>query len=253
MEFNIHVTSVGYFLCVIYRLRRIREELSHLFLGFHIILSALIAHAVFIRQFLSRLNAEKYVMRIRIFGKCIMAVICRDQLDPCIPAHPHQSLIDQFLRRYAVILHLQKKIIFSKNIPVAQSSLFCLIIHARRQIARDLSRQTRGKTDDPLMILFKKLHIYSWFVIIPVHKAFGNDLHEVPVTLIILRQKYQMIITLFVGSDLPVKPGTGRNIDLAAHDRINARFMTCLVKVNTSIHDSMVSDGGAVHPQFLDP
>ena len=51
----------------------------------------------------------------------------------------------------------------------------------------------------------------------------------------------------------PVKAGAGRNIDLAAQDWLDPDFLCLLIKIDHAVHDTMVRDGKAVHPQFLCP
>ena len=68
----------------------------------------------------------------------------------------------------------------------------------------------------PLVILPQKLFVHSGLVIIAVHKSLGNNLHQVGISLIIFRQKHQMIIPVLSACHLTVKPGIGGHIDLAA-------------------------------------
>ncbi len=49
-EFNLHMTAVGNFLCILHGFQRIRKQRSHFRFGFDIILSSLITHPVFIGE-----------------------------------------------------------------------------------------------------------------------------------------------------------------------------------------------------------
>ena len=80
-ELNLHVAALSDPVCILDSLRSIGKESAHLLLGLYIVLSALIAHPVFIGDLLSRLDTEQDVMSLPVLSVDIMAVICRHERD----------------------------------------------------------------------------------------------------------------------------------------------------------------------------
>lgn len=159
-----------------------------------------------------------------------MAVVRRHQRNLQFLAHPHQALVDRPLRRDAVILQFQKEIVRSKDIAVFLRRLARFLIHASRQIPRDLARQTRAECNNAFMVGSQHLVIHTRFIIKALDKALGDDLHQILIAGIIFRQQNHMIIAILAASRLPVKTRSGRHIDLTADDRLDPIFPGCPVK-----------------------
>ncbi|CCZ61267.1 unknown [Hungatella hathewayi CAG:224] len=77
-----------------------------------------------------------------ILRKRIMNIVGSHQLNACLPAHAHQSLVHRVLCRNSMILQLQEKIPFAENLLVAERRILPLLIHAALDIALDLAGQT---------------------------------------------------------------------------------------------------------------
>ena len=240
------VRVVKCFLCI-------RKQRTHLLLGFDIELPALIAHPVLVRDFFARLDTEQNIVRFHIFFINIVAVVRRHQRNLQFLAHPHQALVDRPLRRDAVILQFQKEIVRSKDIAVFLRRLARFLIHASRQIPRDLARQTRAECNNAFMVGSQHLVIHTRFIIKSLDKTLGDDLHQILIAGIIFRQQNHMIIAILAASRLPVKTRSGRHIDLTADDRLDPIFSGCPVKIDHAVHDAVVGNRQTVHPQFLRP
>ena len=102
------------------------------------------------------------------------------------------------------------------------------------------------------MELVQDFHIHSGFIIVAFGKTAAHDLHQIGITRIVLRQQYEMIITILTAGQLLVKPGIRRNVHLAAEHRIDVRFFAGTVKINDAVHHAVIRDRRAVHAQFLD-
>ncbi len=103
------------------------------------------------------------------------------------------------------------------------------------------------------MVGFQHLVIHAGFIIEALHKALGYNFHEVVVSGIIFRQQNQMIITILSVRIFPVKAGSRRHIDLTADDGLDAHLPCRPVKVDDTVHDTMVGDGHAVHAKLPGP
>ena len=102
------------------------------------------------------------------------------------------------------------------------------------------------------MIFLQKLQIHTRFIIKSFHKSLGNDLHQIAVTLVVLCQKNQMVITVFSTSCFTVKAGSRCNINFTAQDRIDSRSSCRTVKIDHAVHHTMVRNSRTVHAKFFD-
>ena len=152
-----------------------------------------------------------------------------------------------------MILQFQKKVPLAEDFFVSQGRFLPLLILSPLQIFLDLPCQTGRKTDNSLMKGPKNLVIHPRFIVESVHIAFGHDLHQVLIPLIVFRQKHQVVIPVLTADCLPVKPGTWSHIDLTADDGFHSCLPGCPVKINDPVHGSMVCNGHTVHSQFLSP
>ena len=96
------------------------------------------------------------------------------------------------LRRDAVILQFQKEIVRSKDITIFLRRLARFLIHASRQIPRDLARQTRAECNNAFMVGSQHLVIHTRFIIKALDKALGDDLHQILIAGIVRRQYRQV-------------------------------------------------------------
>ncbi len=103
-ELYLHMTAVGNPLGILHSLPGVREKSLHLLLALHIILSALIAHTVFVGHFLARLQAQQNIMRLRVLRICVMHIVGCHQRDIQLPAHLQKHRIHRLLGRNPMIL-----------------------------------------------------------------------------------------------------------------------------------------------------
>ena len=192
-------------------------------------------------------------MGIRILRIGIMDIVCSNQRDIQLPAHPEQFCVDCFLLRNPVILQFQKIIPLAEACLILSGSLSCLLRHPLYNIPLHLSRQTGRKRNNSLMILIQNLHIHTGLIIITFRKALADNLHQICISCIVFRQQNQMVISVLAPGQFLVKTGIWRHIYLTAQNRINPLRSGGAVKINYTVHNAMVCNGSAVHTQFPDP
>ena len=127
-KFDLHMASFCNLMCIFKCLKRIWKQLRHLLRRFYKILSALIAHTIFICQLLAGLDTQKDIMCCHIILVSIMHIVCCDQRNMQLLTHPQKLLIDEPLIRDSVILKLQKIIVLSKNFLIFQRGLTRFLI-----------------------------------------------------------------------------------------------------------------------------
>ena len=107
---------------------------------------------------------------------------------------------------------------------------------------------------EAFVIFPEKLQVYSGFIIKTFFKAFGYDFHKVLIALIVLSQKYQMVVTVITASDsFFIESGSRCNIDLAPENRFDSCCFCRTVKINHAIHHTMIRNRHTVHPEFFYP
>ena len=250
-KLNLYMTPLCNLMRILQSLCRIRKKPFHFLRRFYIILPAIISHSVFIGQFLTCLKAQQYIVRLCILCQCIMNVIGRNQFDPCLTVHLEQLLIYILLLGNSMILQFQEKVSLSKNILVSQCSRFCILIHPSGKKSRHFTRKTGTQSDQTFMIFFKKLQIHTRFIIETFHETFGHDFHQVRIALVIFCKKNKMVITIISAPDLTVKTGSRSHINLAAKDRIDPCCPRRTVKIDHTIHDTMIRNGSRIHTKFF--
>ena len=140
-ELNLHIAALRNLRRILNGLRRIGKESRHLLRRFHIILAALVAHPVLIRQLLSGLNTEQNIVGLHILRIGVMDIIGSHKRNIQLLAHAYQGLVYDFLFRQAVVLKLQKIISLSKDLFIFEGRLFGLLIEALHNIPLHLSCQ----------------------------------------------------------------------------------------------------------------
>ena len=251
-ELNLNIASVGNALRIFKSLRRVGKEASHLLLALDIKLSSRIAHAVLVGQFFAGLDTQQDVVRLGVVRISIMAVIGRDQGDSHLAAHAEQLGVHGLLVGVAVVLEFQEVVSLPKYLFVA----LCRLPGTRRtpadNLSRDLSGKAGGRGDNSFVELAQQIQVHTRFVVKSLCEGPADDLHQIRVSGIVLRQQNEVVIPVLPVALLTVKARTGRDIDLAADDRLDARRFRGLIKVNHAVHHAVVGNGRGCHAEFFD-
>ena len=250
-ELDLDIAALRDLLRVVDRLRCVAEQGAHLRFALYEELSALVAHTIIIRNLLSGLDAKKHIMRLNIRLIGVVAVVRTYQLDPQLLAHAQKLLVDQLLIGYSMILQFQKEIVFAEAVTVFYGDLFCLLVEATHNVARNLARKTRRQADQALMVLLQRLEVHARAVIIAFRVADGNDLHQIGISGIVLCKQDQMIIAVIAVAALPVEAGVGCHIHLTSNDRADSLRLSFLIKFDHTEHIAVVGDRGTVHPKLF--
>ena len=205
-ELDLHVASVRDLLRVLQRLRRVREQRSHLLRRLHVILAALVAHAVLVLHLRLRLDAQKHIVCLPVLGLHIVNIVGAHKRDARLLVHPQKRLVDKLLIRNSVVLQLEEEIALAENALQALRALHRVLIQPHAEQRRNLSREARRQRDQTLVVRLQQLVIHAGFIVKALRKTLGNDLHQVFVTEIIFREKDHMIISLFADRSGLVKP-----------------------------------------------
>ena len=100
------------------------------------------------------------------------------------------------------------------------------------------------------MVALERLEVNTRLVVEAVDEARRHDLHKVRVALVIFREQHEVVVAVLALSDLTVKAGAAREIDLAAEDRLDALFQRLLIEVDDTVHHTVVGDRHRIHPEL---
>ncbi len=182
----------------------------------------------------------------------VVAVVRADERKTFLLMHADELAVHMLLLRDPVVLQLEEEIFLPENVPILVRRLLRRLVVAPGDRLRDLARKAGRETDEAAVILPQNLLVDAGPVIEPVDKACGDDLHEVLVALVGLREEDQVVVALFISAALAaVEAAPRRDIDLTAQDRFDAGRRRLLVEVDAAVHDAVVRDGRGVHPELF--
>src|SRR5437879_4621194 len=95
-------------------------------------------------------------------------------------------------------------------------------------------------------MLGQDLLVDAGLVVHPLHLADRAELHEVEVALV-ARGEQGEVAGVAVDAALAQEARAGRDVDLAAHNRLDSGFLARLVEVDGAVHDAVVGDGQGGH------
>ena len=150
-----------------------------------------------------------------------------------------------------MILNLQIKMILAENRQILLHQCLGFFFIILKDSARYLSCNAGGQTDDPFMILAQQFFIDTGLIIHPLNIGKRNQFDEIFIPRLIFRQKDQMIIFDPAGL-LPILTRSRRQIHLTADNRFNSLLLALFIKINHTIHGTMIGNGNGIHPPLFD-
>ena len=130
---------------------------------------------------------------------------------------------------------------------------------AGADFAGDLPLEAAAQPDQPLRVLREQLLVDARLVVEPLGIAGRHELDEVVVALVGLGQQHEMVRRLPYSAALR-QPAAGRDIDLAAENRLHPTLLGVVVEDHRREHVAVLGDGqrrhlqpGRLVQQFVDP
>ena len=248
-ENKLHVTAAGDFDGVGQRLRMVREQPLHFRAALHIKLIAGIAHPVRVAHQITVLEADQYIMRIAVFLLDVMHIVGRHQRQTGALGHFDNMLISRSLLGNAVILNFEEKIARPEDFGIFLRQRHRFINRSLGAGFRDLAFQTGRQTDQPLAVLPENLLIDARLIMEALQMADGNQMHQIIVALVILRQQNQMQI-IGLSAVAMIHPFAG-DVHFATDDRLNACFLSLLIKIDHAVQHAVIGNRQMLLPQLL--
>ena len=117
-----------------------------------------------------------------------------------------------------------------------------LLFFALEDVVRQLTREAARQSDQALGMLGEQFLVDAWLVVEALQVGRRDQLHEVVVTDLILRQQHEMVIKVpGASAGLLVQPAARRHVNLTAQDGLHAGLLGGLPKLYRAEHHAVIS------------
>ena len=246
-ELHLHVAAVGNFIGIAQSLRTIAEQLLHLIIAFQIIAVVVEAHTIRLINRARRLDAQQNILRRGILLLHVMQIICRYQPQTELLRQPLQLRADLVFLIKVVVLNFQKVIFLTENIYIFLNTAACSLQVVLQNHLRHFTGNAGTEADYALVICSQHVLVYAWFIIKALQLTDADNLHQVMVACIVLRQQNQMVHAAVIFFQMRAL----RKIYLAADNRLDACLGALLIKFHCAVHRAVVGNRQTVHSQLL--
>ena len=152
----------------------------------------------------------------------------------------------------AVVLELQVVAVVPEELPHFQGMGLCPLVVPGQQQPGQPPGQAGGEGDEALVVLADEIHVHPGLAVKALGEPPADHGGEVAVARLVPAQQDQ-VVGLVVLVVVPVEPGPGGDIDLAADDGLDPGGLGGLVEVHRAVHDPVVGDGHGGLAQVLHP
>src|SRR5262249_54088020 len=153
-------------------------------------------------------------------------------------------------QRQPLVLNLEEKVVFAEYLAIGTCDVLCRIVLRRHQVFAEFPGQTPGKPDQSLGVFREKFLAYPWFVIEPIERSFRSYLDEVPISLFVLRQNQQMVISVaFRGRAVVI---LFADVKLAADNWLDALVFGGIVKADCAKDVAMIGHSNSLLADVCD-
>ena len=176
--------------------------------------------------------------------------VLRDRLQPDV---------DDLLLVDALVLHLEEEVVRAEDVAIRGRRVERLPLLLGADAGRDLTLEAAAQPDQALRVLRQQLLVDARLVVEALGVARRHQLDQVVVALVGLGQQHQVVGGLARRAALR-PPVPGRDVDLAAEDRIDPALARLVVEHDRREHVAVLGDRRRRHlqldalvEQLLDP
>ena len=185
-------------------------------------------------------------MHLRVAAFDIVRVVGGDDFHPNLGGEAHEVGIDALLLFHAVILKFDIKIALVEHAFEFERVFFRPFVITREQQLRDLSRQTGGKADKPLRMLFEQFEIYPRLIVESLRIGERIQLDEVIISFVVFGEQNEMVALLVMHVHVFA------SVKLAADDGLYAVLYRHLLESIGGEHIAVVGDRHGAHAHVPD-
>ena len=228
------------------------EDLHHLVAGLEIKLIVFHPHPARVVHGSACLDAQHDLMGMSVLFLQVVHVVRRDQPDVVLARELDEAAVHGLLVLDPVIHDLQAEVLLAaEEVEVFEQHLAAGVHAAAQDRHIDLALQARAHADDALVVFGEELAVDARLVVEPGHVRFGIELAEVVVADVVLRQEDQVEPLDVRDAGLFLQAAAGRDVRLAADDRLDAGLLHGVVEFIAAAHDAVIGDRDGLHAVFL--
>ena len=179
----------------------------------------------------------------------VVQVVRRNDGDVQILAEAQQPVVQRF-EEVEVLVPLHLQVEGGEHGLVPPGQLLRSLVVAIYQRNRYLGTGAAGEDDQTVCVLFEQLVVHARLVIEALQVRFGGQLHQVPVTLVVLRQDREVMVVLTLAARVAVRPFAIGDVQLAPDHRLDACLPARRVEVHDAVHGAVVRQAKGGHAQF---
>jgi hypothetical protein len=161
-----------------------------------------------------------------------------------------QAAIDDLLFVEALVLQLEEEVVGAEDVAIRRRRGARLLQAILVDALGDLAFETARQADQALAVLREQVLVDARLVVEAFRVAGRDQLDQVVEALVGLRQQHQMVGRLAGRAALGAAIA-GRDVDLAAEDRLDALLPRVVVEGDRREHVAVLGDGERRHAQLL--
>ena len=196
--FQVYVAALGNLHGAGERLRDLAEQLEHLLGGLEEELVGRKLHPGRVVHGLPGLDAHEHVLGASVSPGEVVAIVGRDQRDSGLPRELDQVRVDPLLVGDAVVLHLQVEIALAEDVAQVVRGLPGGVEAVGGERGGNLAAQARRKSDQAVRVTGQQVFVDPRLVVEALGIGRRSELHQVPVTALVLAEDHQMVRTVGV-------------------------------------------------------
>ena len=185
-------------------------------------------------------------MRLRVVTVDVVQVVGRAQAQAELLPEPRQDVVHLDLLVDSVALDLEQESVLAEDVAIHGDRLTRALDVPVYDAAGRLALQAARKRDQAFRVLGQDLLVDARPVVHPLHLADRAEPHEVDVALVVGGEEGE-VVGVAVDASLTKEARAGRNVDLAADDRLDPCVFARLVEVNRAVHDAVVGETDRGH------
>ena len=252
LKVKFDMAPIGDSPCIGQRFRVVFKIPKHLFRRFKIELVGPKFKSIRIVDGFSGLNAQQHIVCPDVVFIQVMTIVCCNHRYRKPLSHIQKDLVDRFLNLDAVVLNLKIKVIVAKKVGIKPGRRFRFFEPVLLYQHRYLAMETRGHTDQSLVMLRKQFFVDTRFVIKTIQVADADKTAEVAVSFSCLCQQYDMGKTLVIQGCF-VAQAAGCDVTFASDDRFDTGLGRFFIKFHRTEHGAVVGNGNRVHAEIRNP
>ena len=198
---------------------------------------------------LAGLDAQHDVLRVGVVFAEIMAVVGGDQRQAEIFFQLEEAGMDAVLHLQPLILDFEKEVLFAENIGESAGGRARGVVIVLHQAFRNFAFEASGEADQAARMLGEKLLADARLVIKAMQRSLGRDLDQIAVAFFVFGKHQQMVISISFGRGAMVV--FLADIEFAADDRLHARMLGRVNKMDCAKNIAVVGHGHGGHAQLL--